>query len=297
MGKFIAFADKRVDSDSEIISTDEILKVFESSKIREAFENNDGVVRCMDGGIDGGLQMAGSGILLPRKNLTLSAKHPACEFFEKFGIQLSDDLDKVLLPNEDYLRILKELKEKNIVTGVSAHEDCGAAGKDLERILKAMKVPVEKIDEMKSAGGWQEVVNQHAKFFSTILAEALEASCLWIPIEKMDRELNNNTEQAFYIDCIGGKQPDFAFDKSKTNLPNGFTIHPELSDWENIFDRLEKSLDIAHVAERFSTENPFQIILIDDSEKPVSDEILTGVKQAVAKCADCVVVKRVTPNL
>ncbi|MFA6458066.1 MAG: hypothetical protein WCV72_01600 [Patescibacteria group bacterium] len=276
-----------------------ISQVFHKPEIKEAFKS-DGIVKCMDGGTEGGLRMAGSGILLPRKQLALPRNHPMADFFQGFGIELTGESEKVLLPDEDYLDILRDLTLKNIIKGISAHAECGAANGDLGRVFQALGVAPQVVAAMMADSRWQSVVDAHAAFFSETLANELKVNYSWIPLEGMSRESHGHKEEAFYVDLIGGTRPDVAFDSSKLQdeVPNGFTIHPALSDWTNVFHRIEISLGIAKVEKRFTPQNPFVVFIIDDPlHSRVTKEIIQGIKNATKKFGDCVVIKQVAPNL
>lgn len=278
----------------------DIEQVFDDpEKIGEAFKS-DGVVRCMDGGTEGGLRMAGSGILLPREKLALPKNHPMAAFFQKFGVELIGESEAVLLPNKDYLNILHEKVQQGIIKGISAHTECGAANGDLGRILKSMNIKEEIVAAMVKDSQWQSVVDAHAKLFSETLALELGVDYSWIPLEQMTRKSHKHVEEAFYVNLIGGSRPDVAFNSSKlrNDVPNGFTLHPDLSDPKNTFHRIEISLDIAKVAERFSPQNPFLIVIIDDNKNPrANDEMIAGTTKAVQKFGDRVIIKKVAANL
>ncbi|MFH0834059.1 MAG: hypothetical protein V2A63_01560 [Patescibacteria group bacterium] len=276
-----------------------VSRVFRNpEKMREAFKS-DGVVRCMDGGTEGGLRMAGSGILLPRAKFVLPKNHPMAAFFQEFGVELTGESAEVLLPNDHYLSILQDKVEEGIIKGISAHAECGAANLDLGEIFQKIGVPEEVVKKMTSDQRWQSVVDAHAKLFSETLAKKLGVPYSWIPLDDMSRKSHKHVEEAFYVDLIGGTRPGVAFDSSKLvgEVPNGFTIHPAISDWENIFHRIEISLDIAKVGKRFSPENPFVVFLIDDPQKSqVTPEIIAGIKKAVKKFGNHVIIKQVAPN-
>ena len=273
--------------------------ILSSSESVEAFHENDGIVRCMDGGTEGGLRIAGSGNLLERDKVVFPAGHPAAEFLGKFGVEVSNEPTEVLLPKEKYLGQLKKLVESGVIKCISAHTECGAGGVDFENILRAMNVSAEKIAEMKADAGWQSAVDAHVELFSGALAKAIETDYLWIPLDKMSRESHGHIEEAFFVDFVGGKKPEIAFDSRKiSELPNGFTTHPALSDWSNVLDEIEISTGIAKVADKFSPENPFVILLIDDADNPqVTDEMIAEIEKRVEPVRKNVEIKVVSPQI
>jgi DNA-binding Lrp family transcriptional regulator len=273
--------------------------VFKDAELMEEAFKSDGVVRCMDGGTEGGLRMAGSGILLPRKKLAFP-NLPHYKFLQKYGVKPEGAAETAFELEGVYSERLKKLVDQGVVKGISAHEECGAAKGDFERVLRASGIKDDDtIGEILTQTP-QFVIDEHARAFSRTLAQVLGVPDPYIPMKEMSREAHGHKEEAFYIDLIGGTRPGVAFDSGKCpGLPNGFTIHPALSDWKQVFDRLKISMGIAKVDQHFSKEKPFLVVLIVDPKQPgaVTPEIISGIHKATEKYKDRIVIRQVAPNM
>ncbi len=127
-----------------------------------------------------------------------------------------------------------------------------------------------------------------------------------IPDEQMERLSTVHKEKIVYIDLIGGTDPDLAFGFRKMELPNGFILHPFLSNWENIYNRIEITISIVFSSHgrgaNFNKENPFFIILIDhpiykiiEKNPGIIQEIQDRIENLGFK--DRIVIHKVTPNI
>ena len=89
-------------------------------------------------------------------------------------------------------------------------------------------------------------------------------------------------------------------------LPNGFILHPFLSNWENIYNRIEINMSIVFSAHgrgaHFDNENPFFIVLIDHPVHQIIEnnpEITQEIQDRINKLdlGDRVLIHKVTPNI
>jgi hypothetical protein len=152
----------------------------------------------------------------------------------------------------------------------------------------------------------QRVIEEHAKLFSKTLSIKLNISDNYIPDKQMERLSDIHKEKVVYIDLIGGTDPDLAFGFRKMELPNGFILHPFLSNWENIYDRIEINMSIVFSShgrgDHFDKENPFFIVLIDHPVYQIIEnnpEIAQEIQRRIDKLhlEDCVLIHKVTPNI
>ncbi len=287
--------------------------LFAHPLILHAFLKNDGKVVCMDGGIVGNhLHMAGSGILLSRK--TYGIPHdPTYQILQQlcsqagYNLPLSHDID-ILLPENKFIENLQSLCGKGIVKCISSHQNCGAAKEDIKRILlntEAVDIPADIVENILSHIP-QRVIEEHAKLFSKTLSIKLNIPDDHITDEHMERLASIHKEKIVYIDLIGGTDQDLAFGFRKMELPNGFILHPFLSNWENIFNRIEINLSIVFSAHgrgaHFGKENPFFIVLIDHPVYQIIEknpEITQEIQGLIVKLGfkDRVIIHKVTPNI
>ncbi len=287
--------------------------VFAHPLILHAFLKNDGKVVCMDGGIVGNhLHMAGSGILLPRKTYGLPSDS-TYQILQQlcsqagYNLPLSHDID-ILLPENKFIENLQSLCGRGIVRCISSHQNCGAAKEDIKRILlntEAVNLPEDIVEKILSHIP-QRVIEEHAKLFSKTLSIKLNIPDDHITDEHMERLSSVHKEKIVYIDLIGGTDPELAFGFRKMELPNGFILHPFLSNWENIFNRIEINLSIVFSAQgrgdHFGKENPFFIVLIDHPVYQIIEknpEITQEIQALIVKLGfkDRVLIHKVTPNI
>ena len=287
--------------------------LFANPLILHAFLKNDGKVVCMDGGIVGNhLHMAGSGILLPRKaygvphNITYQILQRICSQ-AGYNLPLSLDLD-ILLPENKYIKNFQSLRDRGIVKCISSHENCGAAKEDIKRILlnaEEVDIPADIVEQILSHLP-QRVIEEHAKLFSKTLSIKLNIPDDHIPDEHMERLSTVHKEKIVYIDLIGGTDEDLAFGFRKMELPNGFILHPFLSNWENIYNRIEINLSIVFsvhgLGDNYSKENPFFIVLIDHPVYKIIEknpEITQEIQERIVKLGleGRVLIHEVTPNI
>ena len=287
--------------------------LFAHPLILHAFLKNDGKVVCMDGGIVGNhLHMAGSGILLPRKaygvphNITYQILQRICSQ-AGYNLPLSLDLD-ILLPENKFIKNFQSLRDRGIVKCISSHENCGAAKEDIKRILlnaEEVDIPADIVEQILSHLP-QRVIEEHAKLFSKTLSIKLNIPDDHIPDEHMERLSTVHKEKIVYIDLIGGTDEDLAFGFRKMELPNGFILHPFLSNWENIYNRIEINLSIVFSVhgrgDNFSKENPFFIVLIDHPVYKIIEknpEITQEIQERIVKLGleGRVLIHEVTPNI
>ena len=287
--------------------------LFAHPLILHAFLKNDGKVVCMDGGIVGNhLHMAGSGILLPRKaygvphNITYQILQRLCSQ-AGYNLPLSLDLD-ILLPENKFIKNFQSLRDRGIVKCISSHENCGAAKEDLKRILlnaEEVDIPADIVEQILSHLP-QRVIEEHAKLFSKTLSIKLDIPDDHIPDEHMERLSAVHKEKIVYIDLIGGTDEDLAFGFRKMELPNGFILHPFLSNWENIYNRIEINLSIVFSAHgrgaHFDKENPFFIVLIDHPIYQIIEknpDIIQDIQERIDKLGleGRVLIHEVTPNI
>jgi hypothetical protein len=287
--------------------------LFAHPLILHAFLKNDGKVVCMDGGIVGNhLHMAGSGILLPRKaygvphNITYQILQRLCSQ-AGYNLPLSLDLD-ILLPENKYIKNFQSLRDRDIVRCISSHENCGAAKEDIKRILlnaEEVDIPADIVEQILSHLP-QRVIEEHAKLFSKTLSIKLNIPDDHITDEHMERLSTIHKEKVVYIDLIGGTDEDLAFGFRKMELPNGFILHPFLSNWENIYNRIEINLSIVFSVhgrgDNFSKENPFFIVLIDHPVYKIIEknpEITQEIQERIVKLGleGRVLIHEVTPNI
>jgi len=287
--------------------------LFAHPLILHAFLKNDGKVVCMDGGIVGNhLHMAGSGILLPRKAYGIP-HDPTYQILQQlcsqagYNLSMSHDID-ILLPENKYVENLQSLRDRGIVRSISSHQNCGAAKEDIKRILldtEAVDIPADIVEKILSHIP-QRVIEEHAKLFSKILSIKLNIPDDYIPDEDMERLSTIHKEKIVYIDLIGGTDPDLAFGFRKMELPNGFILHPFLSNWENIYNRIEITMSIVFSShgrgEHFDKENPFFIVLIDHPVYQIIEKnpgITQEIQSRIDKLClgDRVLIHKVTPNI
>jgi hypothetical protein len=152
----------------------------------------------------------------------------------------------------------------------------------------------------------QRVIEEHAKLFSKTLSIKLDIPDDHIPDEHMERLSTVHKEKIVYIDLIGGTDEDLAFGFRKMELPNGFILHPFLSNWENIYNRIEINLSIVFSihgrGDNFSKENPFFIVLIDHPVYKIIEknpEITQEIQERIVKLGleGRVLIHEVTPNI
>ena len=287
--------------------------LFAHPLILHAFLKNDGKVVCMDGGIVGNhLHMAGSGILLPRKtygvphNITYQILQRICSQ-AGYNLPLSLDLD-ILLPENKFIKNFQSLRDRGIVKCISSHENCGAAKEDIKRILlnaEEVDIPADIVEQILSHLP-QRVIEEHAKLFSKTLSIKLDIPDDHIPDEHMERLSTVHKEKIVYIDLIGGTDEELAFGFRKMELPNGFILHPFLSNWENIYNRIEINLSIVFSTHgrgaHFDKENPFFIVLIDHPVYQIIEqnpEIAQEIQERIDKLGleGRALIHEVTPNI
>ncbi|MHC4269436.1 MAG: hypothetical protein ACYSTS_13330 [Planctomycetota bacterium] len=287
--------------------------LFAHPLILHAFLKNDGEVVCMDGGIVGNhLHMAGSGILLPRKVYGFP-NDPTYQIIQQlcsqagYNISLSHDMD-ILLPENEFIKNFQSLRDRGIVKCIASHQNCGAAKEDIKRILlktETVDLPADTIKKILNQLP-QRVIEEHAKLFSKTLSIKLNIPDKHIFDESMERLSAIHKEKNVYIDLIGGTDPDLAFGFRKMELPNGFILHPFLSNWENIYNRIEITMSIVFSAHgrgaHFNKENPFFIVLIDhpvyqiiEKNPGIAQEIQNRIEKLGLK--DRVLIHKVTPNI
>ena len=152
----------------------------------------------------------------------------------------------------------------------------------------------------------QRVVEEHAKLFSKTLSIKLNIPDNHISDEHMERLSDIHKEKIVYIDLIGGTDTDLAFGFRKMELPNGFILHPFLSNWENIYNRIEITISIVFSAHgrgaNFTEENPFFIVLIDHPVYQIIEknpEITQEIQNRIDKLdlGDRILIHKVTPNI
>ncbi len=287
--------------------------VFAHPLILHAFLKNDGKVVCMDGGIVGNhLHMAGSGILLPRKAYGIP-HDPTYQILQQlcsqagYKLPFSHDID-ILLPENKFIENFQSLRDRGIVKSIASHENCGAAKEDIKRILlntDTVDIPADIVEKILSHLP-QRVIEEHAKLFSKTLSIKLNIPDHHIHDEQMERLSTVHKEKVVYIDLVGGTNPDLAFGFRKMELPNGFILHPFLSNWENIYNRIEITMSIVFSAHgrgaNFTEENPFFIVLIDHPVYQIIEknpEITQEIQNLIDKLGlgDRVLIHTVTPNI
>jgi len=287
--------------------------LFANPLILHAFLKNDGKVVCMDGGIVGNhLHMAGSGILLPRKAYGIP-HDPTYQILQQlcsqagYKLPFSHDID-ILLPEDKFIENFQSLRDRDIVRCISSHENCGAAKEDIKRILlntDTVDIPADIVEKILSHLP-QRIIEEHAKLFSKTLSIKLNIPDDHITDEHMERLSTIHKEKVVYIDLIGGTDSDMAFGFRKMELPNGFILHPFLSNWENIYNRIEINLSIVFSAHgrgaHFDKENPFFIVLIDHPVYQIIEqnpEIAQEIQERIDKLGleGRVLIHEVTPNI
>lgn len=287
--------------------------LFANPLILHSFLKNDGKVVCMDGGIVGNhLHMAGSGILLPRNAFGIP-HDPTYQILQHlcsqagYKLPSSHDID-ILLPEDKFIENFRSLRDRGIVKCISSHENCGAAREDIKRILlntDKVDIPVDIVEKILSLLP-QRIIEEHAKLFSKTLSIKLNIPDDHITDEHMERLSTVHKEKIVYIDLIGGTDPDMAFGFRKMELPNGFILHPFLSDWENIYNRVEINLNIVFSAHgrgaHFDKENPFFIVLIDHPVYQIIEKnpkIPQEIQERIVKLGleGRVLIHKVTPNI
>ncbi len=287
--------------------------LFAHPLILHSFMKNGGEVVCMDGGIVGNnLHMAGSGILLPRKaygfpnDSTYQIVQQLCSQ-AGYNIPLSHDLD-ILLPENKFIENFQSLRDRGIVRSIASHQNCGAAKEDIKRILlntETVDIPADIVGNILNNLP-QRVIEEHAKLFSKTLSIKLNIPDKHITDEHMERLSTVHKEKVVYIDLVGGTDPDLAFGFRKMELPNGFILHPFLSNWENIYNRIEITMSIVFSAHgrgtNFTKENPFFIVLIDHPIYQIIEknpEIIQEIQSRIVKLGlgDRVLIHKVTPNI
>ncbi len=287
--------------------------LFANPLILHAFLKNDGKVVCMDGGIVGNhLNMAGSGILLTRKAYGIP-HDPTYQILQQlcsqagYKLPFSHDID-ILLPEDKFIENFQSLRDRDIVRCISSHENCGAAKEDIKRILlntDTVDIPADIVEKILSRLP-QRIIEEHAKLFSKTLSIKLNIPADHITDEHMERLSTIHKEKVVYIDLIGGTDSDMAFGFRKMELPNGFILHPFLSNWENIYNRIEINLSIVFSAHgrgaHFDKENPFFIVLIDHPVYQIIEqnpEIVQEIQERIDKLGleGRVLIHEVTPNI
>jgi len=287
--------------------------LFAHPLILHSFLGNDGEVVCMDGGIVGNhLHMAGSGILLPRKVYGFP-NDPSYQIIQQlfsqagYSIPLSHDLD-ILLPENKFIENFESLRDRNIIKSIASHQNCGAAKEDVKRILlntEAVKISADIVEKILSHLP-QRTIEEHAKLFSKTLSLKLNIPDHHIHDEHMERLPTVHKEKVVYIDLIGGTCPHLAFGFRKMELPNGFILHPFLSNWENIYNRIEITISIVFSShgrgDNFTKENPFFIVLIDHPIYQITEknpEIIQEIQNLINRLGfgDRVLIHTVTPNI
>jgi hypothetical protein len=214
----------------------------------------------------------------------------------------------ILLPENEFIENFQSLCNRGIVKCIASHQNCGAAKEDIKRILlntEAVDIPADSAEEILSHLP-QRVIEEHAKLFSKTLSIKLNIPDKHISDEHMERLSSIHKEKVAYIDLIGGTDPDLAFGFRKMELPNGFILHPFLSNWENIYNRIEIMMSIVFSAHgrgaNFDKENPCFIVLIDhpvyqiiEKNPEISQEIQNRIDKLGLK--DRVLIHKVTPNI
>ncbi len=287
--------------------------LFANPLILHAFLKNDGKVVCMDGGIVGNhLHMAGSGILLPRKAYGIP-HDPTYQILQQlcsqagYKLPFSHDID-ILLPKDEFIENFQSLRDRDIVRCISSHENCGAAKEDIKRILlntDTVDIPADIVEKILSRLP-QRIIEEHAKLFSKTLSIKLNIPDNHIADEHMERLSTIHKEKIVYIDLIGGTDEELAFGFRKMELPNGFILHPFLSNWENIYNRIEINLNIVFSAHgrgaNFDKKNPFFIVLIDHPVYQIIEKnpkIPQEIQERIVKLGleGRVLIHKVTPNI
>ena len=215
---------------------------------------------------------------------------------------------KHIIPEDKFIENFQSLRDRDIVRCISSHENCGAAREDIKRILlntDKVDIPVDIVEKILSLLP-QRIIEEHAKLFSKTLSIKLNIPDDHIPDEHMERLSTIHKEKIVYIDLIGGTDPDMAFGFRKMELPNGFILHPFLSNWENIYNRIEINLNIVFSAHgrgaHFDKENPFFIVLIDHPVYQIIEknpEIPQEIQDRIVKLGleGRVLIHKVTPNI
>jgi hypothetical protein len=212
------------------MTNEQLKNLLESSEGKKYFEGKKKEIQCMDGRLNGGDGMGGSGILYDR------------------------DPNNSELPAPELLDKLKKRVERGELTKITWHKDCGAA----KIFLQNNGNPNPKKEEIIEAA-----IN-----FSTKLAEALG-----LPFEEAEHAGPNHTETGIYIDSTDRFTE---ISKDGAQLRNGFVLSPELT--EKNFNYHIKEVDIAISisfdnphgpgADKFSPDNKYFIMLINDPNKP-----------------------------
>ncbi len=287
--------------------------LFAHPLILHSFLKNDGEVVCMDGGIVGNhLHMAGSGILLPRKTYGFP-NDPTYRIIQQlcsqagYSIPLSHDLN-ILLPENKFIENFESLRDRSIVKSIASHQNCGAAKEDIKRILlntEAVKISADIVEKILRHLP-ERIIEEHAKLFSKTLSLKLNIPDHHILDEEMERLPTVHKEKVVYIDLIGGTNQSLAFCFRKMELPNGFILHPFLSNWENIYHRIEVTMSIVFSTHgrgvHFDKENPFFIVLIDHPIYQIIEknpDIIQEIQDRINKLGfeDRVLIHTVTPNI
>jgi hypothetical protein len=180
----------------------------------KAFSLEDKAVRCIDEGTPGGLHLAGSGILLGVEKAAEALKKAGC-------------------------------------SGISSHDECGAAG---------IYARANNLDASKS--------DEYGKEFALKLAEKMGVPYEGhIEIGAMKRPSGFHTARVCYYDGTGKFDPALC-----GQLPAGFVVSRRYVDGAYALEEVKVAVGIATgghgYGELITAEAPFLIIAIGDSSNP-----------------------------
>ena len=197
-----------------------------------AFDVCNDTLGCIDEGVDGDLNLAGSGILL-------------------LEVEVKDG--KLKLVSDKKLReVLTRMKEAGLLT-ITTHDGCGA----MELFAKKHSTTPEEKEEAIRFG--RETLKQ--------LAGELGLQYQHIKASEMHRPAELHTARVIYVDGTGHFNPSAI---GYGHLPQGFGISRKFINAKYALEEIKISMDIAFgdhgFGKKFTKESPLIIIAIGGDE-------------------------------
>jgi hypothetical protein len=231
----------------ELIPIHDLKDFLENPEAAPFFLGENTEMGCMDGRVkpEGGLGLAGSGILLPR------------------------DPENKELPAKQYRDILVKMASEGKLTKITwhhGHGGCGAAG------LYLKKSGIEKPTEVQISKAAQDFAENLTQFINRELKKSHNKHT--VIVEEAPAE-GNHGERGVYVDMTNRLDLISSDMSVKKQLPNGFTVNPRLTnDLGYVVEEIKVAISIAFkghgLGEReFTEENPFFIMVADSKENPL----------------------------